>query len=199
MHSAQTVARPEDPMTTVPTAPNLLPATSNEGGAAATVESPARPGAPRAEAVQALKSFRVIFRSVRQHFHEVERRCGVSGSQLWALSVVVASPGIRVKDLAQAMAVHQSTASNLVEQLSRQAFIRRERDRIDHRIVQLYPTDAGSTVIERAPRPLSGLLPDALARLEPERLAVLNELLAEVLSGMRDVEPEAALTPLADI
>ncbi|WP_187272110.1 MarR family winged helix-turn-helix transcriptional regulator [Zeimonas arvi] len=186
-------------MTTASTDPNLLPAAPNDGRALATIGSSAPPAAPRAEAVQALKSFRVIFRSVRQHFHEVERRCGVSGSQLWALSVVVASPGIRVKDLAQAMAVHQSTASNLVEQLSRQAFIRRERDRIDHRIVQLYPTDAGRTVIARAPRPLSGLLPDALARLEPARLAALNELLSEVLSGMRDIEPEAALTPLADI
>jgi DNA-binding MarR family transcriptional regulator len=181
------------------TDPKVIPAALQAEGPAPADALQAPAAAPRAEAVQALKSFRVIFRSVRQHFHEVERRCGVSGSQLWALSVVVGTPGIRVKDLAQAMAVHQSTASNLVEQLSRQALIRRERDRIDHRIVQLYPTDTGRTVIDRAPRPLSGLLPDALARLEPARLAVLNELLAEVLSGMRDIEPEAALTPLADI
>lgn len=186
-------------MTTVDTDPNAVPATQPAQGSAPAGSLQAPAGAPPAGAVQALKSFRIIFRSVRQHFHEVERRCGVSGSQLWALSVVVAAPGIRVKDLAQAMAVHQSTASNLVEQLSRQALIRRERDRIDHRIVQLFPNDAGRTVIERAPKPLSGLLPDALARLDPARLAVLNELLAEVLSGMRDVEPDGALTPLADI
>src|SRR5690606_1936309 len=104
-----------------------------------------------------------------QHFHEIERRCGVSGSQLWALSVVVGSPGIRVKDLAQAMAVHQSTASNLIEQLSRQGLLRRERDRIDQRIVLLYATEAGEQVIARAPRPLSGLLPDALSRLDGPR------------------------------
>lgn len=186
-------------MTTADTDQNAAPAASQARGPAPEALSQPSVSAPRAEAIQALKSFRVIFRSVRQHFHEVERRCGVSGSQLWALSVVVSAPGIRVKDLAQAMAVHQSTASNLVEQLSRQSLIRRERDRIDHRIVQLFPTDAGRTVIDRAPKPLSGLLPDALARLEPARLAVLNELLAEVLEGMRDVEPEGALTPLADM
>lgn len=160
---------------------------------------PAPAPLPLPEAIEALKRFRVIFRSVRQHFHEIERRCGVSGSQLWALSVVVGGPGIRVKDLAQAMAVHQSTASNLVEQLSRQGLIRRERDRIDQRIVMLFATDAGQQVIARAPRPLSGLLPDALARLERTRLVALNALLAEILEGMRDIEPEAASTPLADL
>jgi DNA-binding MarR family transcriptional regulator len=136
-------------------------------------------------AVQALRSFRAIFGALRHHFQEVERLCGVSGSQLWALSVVVATPGIRVKDLAQAMAVHQSTASNLVEQLVRQLLISRVRDRADQRIVQLYPTDAGRAVVDRVPRPLDGLLPDVLARLAPERLAVLNDLLAEVARGMR--------------
>ena len=155
--------------------------------------------APSPQAIEALKRFRVIFRSVRQHFHEIERRCGVSGSQLWALSVVVGSPGIRVKDLAQAMAVHQSTASNLIEQLSRQGLLRRERDRIDQRIVLLHATEAGERVIARAPRPLSGLLPDALSRLDGPRLVQLNGLLAEILDGMRDIEPEAASTPLADL
>lgn len=161
--------------------------------------APAMIQAPSPDAIEALKRFRIIFRSVRQHFHDIERRCGVSGSQLWALSVVVGAPGLRVKDLAQAMAVHQSTASNLIEQLSRQGLLRRERDRIDQRIVLLYATEAGEQVIARAPRPLSGLLPDALSRLDGARLVQLNGLLAEILDGMRHVEPEAASTPLADL
>ena len=69
---------------------------------------------PSPEVIEALQSFRIIFRSVRRHFHEVEEQCGISGSQLWALSVVAQSPGIRVKDLARSMAIQQSTASNLV-------------------------------------------------------------------------------------
>ena len=158
-------------------------------------------GSPAAtpDSVEALKRFRVIFRSVRHHFHEVEQRCGVSGSQLWALSVVVRTPGIRVKDLAQAMAIQQSTASNLVEQLSRQELIRRERDRFDQRIVLLHPTDPGRAVIEKAPQPLTGLLPDALARLEPARLRMLNELLQEVVQRLHHSEAEAEHTPLADM
>ena len=39
---------------------------------------------------------------------------GVSGAQLWAMERVAAAPGIGVGRLARELAVHQSTASNLV-------------------------------------------------------------------------------------
>ncbi|RPH64868.1 MAG: MarR family transcriptional regulator [Burkholderiales bacterium] len=152
-----------------------------------------------AAAIEALQNFRIIFRSVRRHFHEVEERCGISGSQLWALSVVAGSPGIRVKDLARSMAVQQSTASNLVEQLSRQGLVRRARENADQRIVQLYPTRAGQEAIDRAPKPLTGLLPDVLSRLDSRRLATLNRLLQEIVQSMRLEDSPARHTPLADL
>ncbi|MBX3613792.1 MAG: winged helix-turn-helix transcriptional regulator [Burkholderiaceae bacterium] len=158
-----------------------------------------RPPEQSPETIEALQNFRIIFRAVRRHFHEVEERCGISGSQLWALSVVVQSPGIRVKDLARSMAVQQSTASNLVEQLVRQGLIRRARESADQRIVQLYPTEAGEDAIARAPKPLVGILPDVLSRLEPKRLVTLNRLLDEIVRSMRTADRSARHTPLADL
>ncbi len=175
---------------------------------AAAVESPpipqsrSEPAAPPESvpgAVEALQNFRVIFRAVRRHFHEVEERCGISGSQLWALSVVVQAPGIRVKDLARSMAVQQSTASNLVEQLARQGLVRRARESPDQRIVQLHPTDAGRDAIARAPRPLVGILPEVLSRLEPKRLALLNRLLDEIVGSMRASDRAARHLPLSEL
>jgi len=151
------------------------------------------------ETTEALQNFRIIFRSVRRHFHEVEERCGISGSQLWALAVVAQSPGIRVKDLARAMAVQQSTASNLVEQLTRRDLLRRAREATDQRIVRLHATPAGQAAIDRAPRPLTGILPDALARLDPKRLATLNRLLEQIVRSLRAADRDARHTPLADL
>lgn len=177
---------------------------SKETATAATRASDARPdgvnaGVQSPETIDALQNFRIIFRSVRRHFHEVEERCGISGSQLWALAVVADSPGIRVKDLARAMAVQQSTASNLVEQLARRDLLRRAREATDHRIVRLYATPAGQAAIEHAPRPLTGILPDALARLDPKRLATLNRLLEQIVRSMRAADRDARHTPLADL
>ena len=70
-----------------------------------------------AEVMQVLKEFRLIFKSVKRHFQWVEKQTGISGAQLWAMAAVVEKPGIRVTELGQTMAIHQSTTSNLVERL----------------------------------------------------------------------------------
>lgn len=151
------------------------------------------------EAVEALQHFRMIFRSVRRHFHDVEERCGINGSQAWALAVVARAPGIRVKDLARAMAVQQSTASNLVEQLARQGLLRRVRDQRDQRIVLLHPTQAGEDAVAHASKPLVGILPDALSRLGPKRLTVLNRLLHEIEVAMQVEGAEAKHLTIVDL
>ena len=132
------------------------------------------------EPAEALKQFRAIFRSVRQQLHETERRCGISGSQGWALAVIVDAPGLRVKDLARAMAVQQSTASNLVEHLARTGLVLRQRDPVDQRIVLLFPTPAGIALVDSEPGSLSGILIDALSRMEPAQVRVLNHLLGRL-------------------
>lgn len=38
--------------------------------------------------LQVLKKFRIIYGTVRQHFREIERTCGVTGSQLWVMQEV---------------------------------------------------------------------------------------------------------------
>src|SRR5215207_8597651 len=68
-------------------------------------------------AARVLRRFRLVFNTVKGHFRAVERKAGISGAQLWALSVVHANPGIGVSELARAMDVHQSTASNLLRAL----------------------------------------------------------------------------------
>ena len=65
-----------------------------------------------------LRQFRVVFNAVRTHFQQVEKKVGIGGAQVWALSVIRRTPGAGVNSLAQAMNIHQSTASNLVRQLA---------------------------------------------------------------------------------
>lgn len=157
------------------------------------------PPGQSADAIEALQNFRVIFRAVRRHFHEVEERCGISGSQLWALSVVVQAPGIRVKDLARSMAVQQSTASNLVEQLVRQGLIRRARESTDQRIVQLHPDRSGRAGDRSCAQATGGHTRRRAVAPGSKRLATLNRLLDEVVKSMRSADRSARHLPLADL
>lgn len=150
-------------------------------------------------ATEALQHFRVIFKSVKKHFRWVEQQTGVNGAELWALSVVVAQPGLKVSELARALSVHQSTASNLINKLVRRKLLRRERSELDQRIVHLFALPAGARVVAEAPQPVSGVLPEALHRMSRSDLVQLNILLSGLARKMKVRDASGKSTLLTDI
>lgn len=150
--------------------------------ASAARQPRARAGAEPASRV--LRRFRVVFNAVKGHFREVEKRAGVSGAQFWALSVVRDDPGVGVGGLAKAMDIHQSTASNLLRPLLDAGLLSAERGEADRRAVQLRVTAKGMRVLAKAPGPFTGLLPDALGRLDPQTLARLDRDLARLIDQL---------------
>ena len=147
--------------------------------------------------LQVLEQFRIIFKSIRRHYQDVEKVTGVSGAQLWALAHVAASPGAGVGALAQALAVHQSTASNLLRDLAARGLVMRRRGGADQRNVQLFATAKGARVLRRAPRPRIGVLQQALADLPARRLVRLNRELDQLLSAMQRKSLSARRIPLS--
>ncbi len=138
-----------------------------------------------------LMQFRVVVRSIRRHYQSVERASGVTGAQLWAMAQIDASPGMTVGELARDLAVHQSTASNLIAELERADLLVRERPADDQRVVRLALTRAGQRVVARAPRPLRGALQEALMALPAARLAALHRDLGDVIEHMRGRDKDA--------
>ena len=151
--------------------------------------------APAEPAARVLRRFRVVFNAVKNHFREVEKKAGVAGAQLWALSVVRERPGIGVSDLARAMDVHQSTASNLVKSLVERSLIEARKNNTDRRTVQLHLLPAGSKVLRRAPGPFAGVLPEALAALDAQTLSRLDKDLGALIEAL-DVDKREAGIPL---
>ncbi|WP_411880858.1 MarR family winged helix-turn-helix transcriptional regulator [Polaromonas sp. YR568] len=146
-------------------------------------------------AAEALRRFRLIFNAVKTHFREVEKKAGLAGAQLWALSVVRGTPGIGVSELASEMDVHQSTASNLLKSLVTGGLVEVERSSTDRRALALRVSPAGLKVLKRAPGPFSGVLPEALASLDTPALIRLNRDLDKVIQAL-GVDKRAANIPL---
>jgi len=147
---------------------------------------------------QVLRRFRIVFNAVKTHFRQVEKSVGIGGAQLWALSLIQEHPGIGVGDLAQAMDVHQSTASNLVKALVEQKLVATSKSETDGRAVALSILPAAAPLIRKAPAPFAGVLPDALARLDPATLKRLNNDLAQVIA-LLEADERAAKTPLGQL
>lgn len=149
--------------------------------------------------LEVLALFRVVFKSVRRHYQSVERRAGVRGAQLWALAQIAEQPGLRVGELARALAIHQSTASNLLRDLERAALVTRERTPEDQRTVRLRATRRGQEVLKRAPKPLIGVLQQALSDLPADHLDALQADLERVVAALRPRDPAARRTPLSEL
>ncbi len=166
-----------------------------------TAASPraARPGSAGSDigepAAQVLRRFRLVFNAVKTHFQQVEKKAGVGGAQLWALSIVRDRPDIGVNDLAKAMDIHQSTASNLVKSLVTRELVAGTKNGADRRAVQLRIRPAGQAVLRRAPGPLTGVLPQALANLDTRTLKRLDADLAKLISALK-ADGRAANIPL---
>ena len=146
--------------------------------------------------LQTLKYFRTIFGSARSHDADIRRLAGIPGAQLWALSEVARAAGGSVNELSDRMALHQTTASNLVNALVERKLIQRTRDERDQRIVRLHPTLEGKKLLSRAPSPYAGLLPDALSYLDQRQLAELSSSLAVVVAALKRPAENAAGEPL---
>lgn len=149
--------------------------------------------------LEVLGQFRIILKSIRRHYLDVERRAGLAGAQLWALAQIAGRPGGQVGELARALALHHSTASNLVRQLEALGLVTRHRRGADRRHVQLFATQKGRQLLRRAPQPLIGVLQQALSDLPTTVLEDLHEKLERVIRVMKVKSLGARSSPLSDM
>lgn len=144
-----------------------------------------------------LKQFRAVIANLKVHYRDVQEATGVSGTQLWALYAIALRPGIKVGELARELAVHQSTASNLLDRMVELGHIERRREGADQRVVTLYLTSPGKRIVDKAPKPVIGMLQQALLSLPQEKLSALHGNLAVLIKAIGLKRVTGAATPLS--
>jgi DNA-binding MarR family transcriptional regulator len=175
-----------------------MPASTARPRNRAAKPAPDRTQESHEAATRVLRRFRLVFNAVKKHFQQVERKVGLGGAQVWAMSVIEHQPGIGVGGLAAAMDIHQTTASNLVKSLAAAGMVATARNGPDRRAVQLKLLPAGARVLRRAPGPFAGVLPDALGRLDATTLERLDADLSALLSVLH-ADERASGIPLAQM
>lgn len=136
-------------------------------------ERPVPPALDLAAAEEAFSMVLRLVRAVQSGMQSIDATQGMSGSQLLALWQISAQPGLRVAELAEALHIRPSTASNLLDKIEVRGLVRRERSDADNRVVRLYLNDSGINVVRDLPGPLQGRLRYALRKMP---LPVLNGL-----------------------
>ena len=160
------------------------------------VRHAAKAAAPPIGAVDVLQQIRIVMRAAQRHSAWIEKQCGVTGTQLWLMQELFETPGLRVGELAQRLAIHQTTTSNMLNNLVERRLLVKTRDSADQRVVTLSLTKAGATLVAKAPKPARGLLPEALRNLDPANLAELRRGLQALLDEFGQADETFGKQPL---
>jgi MarR family transcriptional regulator, organic hydroperoxide resistance regulator len=151
-----------------------------------------RPGRPqRSPAEQIVLGLRRIVKALEVYSREVQKAFGLTGPQLWALKVLARYGPLSVGELAEALAVHQSSLSVLIDRLERRGLLRRCRDAEDRRVVRLVLTPEGAALAARAPEPAQGRLLHALRRMPAEEIKWIGEAVERLVRSMEAGDVEA--------
>jgi DNA-binding MarR family transcriptional regulator len=143
-----------------------------------------------------VQDLRIVVRTIHAHSRWVEKQCGVSSVQLWAMWELFETPGQKVSELSRSLSIHQSTASNMLDKMEEKKLIRRDRSGPDQRVVRLFLTKKGSELLSVAPRPAQGAVQDALKRMSDHELEFLKKGLDALIGHMTVSEEGAGLKPI---
>ncbi len=146
--------------------------------------------------LEILQKFRIIVSAAQKYSQRVEKQLGVTGAQLWIMKEIDVAPGLRVGEVAKKLAIHQTTASNLLDALEKKEMICKSRQETDQRIVNLSLTEKGKSLMDKAPEPVRGFLPEALSQMKSDDLIRLGESMDILLHSIQQVDEEFALQPL---
>lgn len=143
------------------------------------------------EATAIVQGLRRIVHALERYSREIRRDHGLTAPQLWALATLQQDGPTTTGDLAQALHVHQSSASVLLQRMERRGLVRRTRARPDRRRVRVELTERGAALVREAPPPAQGRLMHGLAGLPLARVREIRSAVDELVRAMEVERVEA--------
>ena len=154
------------------------------------------PAPEEPEIAEIVQTLRRLFRAIHEYSKAIQRKSGLSGPQVWALTILKAEAGLSARELAARMFVHPSTVTGIVNRLVRKGAITRTVDSKDRRGVRLSATRSGGQILKTTPPPVQVGLTRALAALPPRRLRDLRTSLARIA---HETEADLVRAPFFDL
>ena len=140
--------------------------------------------AKRADTLEIVQGLRRIVKALHTYSQDVRNAYGLTGPQLWALKTLQRHRRLSTGRLAAALAVHQSSASILVDRLEKRGLVRRSRTRLDHRFVDVELTKRGAALASDAPEAAQGRLLHALEAMRPAAVSQIRHAVDRLVQAM---------------
>jgi MarR family transcriptional regulator, organic hydroperoxide resistance regulator len=153
------------------------------------------------EIAEVLDNLRRVFKVVHRYSKRAEKVGGMTGPQVWAMTVLAESAPIRVTDLARRMYLHPSTVVGILDRLEQHALVARTRSKKDHRVVKVSLTAKGRETVVKVPKIAQGLLLKGLNELPDEDLSTVSVGLRRLVGilGVEGMPPPLLLSPEVNV
>jgi DNA-binding MarR family transcriptional regulator len=148
------------------------------GGSVATAGDP--PGPVQAQVEDILAELRLALGELRCVGSERLAKQGVSMTHLHVLSMLDHHGDVTMSHLADLLGVSLSNLTGLVDRMEERAYVERERDRSDRRVVLVRLTEGGRRQLEDIQLVREGLMQKVLSRLDAKQLTCVRDALASL-------------------
>jgi DNA-binding MarR family transcriptional regulator len=147
-----------------------------------------------------LVSLRKITQAVDLHSKDLKRKFGLTVPQLIILQEVSLHQRITVSELAKSVSLSQATVTDIVNRLTANGFLTKDRSDRDKRRVMITPLDKCHKILETAPPPLQETFTGKFANLEHWEqlmlLSALNRIVNLMAAEKIDAAPILATGPI---
>lgn len=138
-----------------------------------------------------VQGLRRVVRALHSYSQGVRARYGLTGPQLWALKTLQGTGPIAVGALAEALAVHQSSVSVLLDRLEERRLVTRHRRDTDQRVVDVALTPRGVAMAADAPEAAQGRLLHALDAMPATEVHALSAAVGRLVAAMEAADVAA--------
>ena len=134
-------------------------------------------------ALETTQRFIHLYRHLRRYSQRMHE-AGIRGRDFAMLRYLVDAGPAKIGHIQKYMYISYSTTSEMISRMEDAGYVTRTRCKTDNRVVFVDLTDAGRALAEETPLGGIPLLREKIKTLPPERLAVVNETVVELLNLM---------------
>lgn len=144
-----------------------------------------------------INDIRRMFQVLTEQSKKVELETGLTGSQLWVITILEDESPLKVSELARRMYLHPATMVGLLDRLEAKGMIQRTRSDKDRRVVHINLTPQGGEVVKNSPEVLQNNLVKGFTALDTNILQTISAGLAETIKvfGAQKVQPKPIMCP----
>lgn len=133
------------------------------------------------DAREVVNCLRQLFRAIQEYSKAILGETGLSGPQVWALTILDAESGLSLGELSERLFAHPSTVSGIVDRLEERGAVRRAVDPEDRRGLKLALTPVGRRLLRKSPPPVQLGIRQALEHMPAVRLRQLRRALEQIV------------------